>query len=136
MVIPYLSFQGCCEEALQFYIRIFGGRVLFLSRWTEATGGPILSGKVMHMEAEISGSVLSGADQQDLPARGDAVRLMVHFDSAARALACCEGLAEGGELLQRLAPHPPPDDGGMGALVRDRYGYCWILTAPNETKRM
>ena len=134
MVIPYLSFQGCCQEALESYVRIFGGRVLCLSRWTNASGGPALDGKVMHMEAEVSGGVISGADQLEAPVRGNDIRLIVHCGTSQRAQECCDELAEGGELLQRLLPHPPPDDGGMGALVRDRYGYVWILTAPNDRK--
>ena len=134
MVIPYLSFQGCCQEALNHYISVFGGRVLSSSRWTSATGGPGLDGKVMHMEAEVSGGVISGADHPEAPVRGNDVRLMVHCDTSKKARDCCDGLAKGGEVLQRLLPHPPPDDGGMGALVRDRYGYCWILTAPNDRK--
>lgn len=134
MVIPYLSFQGCCEEAINRYIQVFGGRLLHLSRYTEATGGPRLNGKVMHAEAEVAGGVISGADHADPPRHGDAIRLMVHCGTSVQAQACCEGLAEGGELLQRLTPHPPPDDGGMGALVRDQYGYVWILTAPNDRK--
>jgi uncharacterized glyoxalase superfamily protein PhnB len=59
---------------------------------------------------------------------------MVHFLTRAEAERCFDALAEGGQALQRLTPHPPPDDGGMGALVRDKFGYKWILTAPNDQK--
>jgi uncharacterized glyoxalase superfamily protein PhnB len=59
---------------------------------------------------------------------------MVHFLTRAEAEKCFDALAEGGQTLQRLTPHPPPDDGGMGALVRDKFGYKWILTAPNDQK--
>lgn len=38
-VIPYLSFNSCCEEAMNTYIQAFGGEVYYLSRWTEETCG-------------------------------------------------------------------------------------------------
>ena len=38
-VIPYLSFNGCCEEAISTYIQAFGGEVYYLSRWSEETCG-------------------------------------------------------------------------------------------------
>ena len=36
-VIPYLSFSGNCEEALNTYIKAFGGEIHYMSRWTEET---------------------------------------------------------------------------------------------------
>lgn len=135
MVIPYLSFQGNCEEALNRYISAFGGRMLALSRYTAETGSSALVGKVMHAEAAVGAGVVSGSDQEQPVQHADSIRLMVHCETAAQARACCEKLAEGGQLLQRLTPHPPPDDGGMGALVRDAFGYVWIVTAPNEQRK-
>jgi hypothetical protein len=31
-VIPYLSFDGNCEEAINTYMKIFGGEIFYLSR--------------------------------------------------------------------------------------------------------
>jgi PhnB protein len=137
MVIPYLSFSGDCEEALNLYTSIFGGEITRLSRFTPETGGAALSGKVMHAEAAVGNSVIAGADgadPQELTRYSDTICLMVHCATRVEAEKCFDALAEGGQALQRLTPHPPPDDGGMGALVRDKYGYKWILTAPNDQK--
>ena len=43
-------------------------------------------------------------------------------------------LAAGGDVLSPLAPHPKPDDGGMGCIVRDSFGVTWIITCPNPDK--
>lgn len=137
MVIPYLSFCGDCEEALNRYTAIFGGEILRLSRFTQETGGSALAGQVMHAEAAVGDSVIAGADggnPDELAQHRDTICLMVHCTTRAEAEKCFDALAEGGVALQRLTPHPPPDDGGMGALVRDKYGYKWILTAPNDRK--
>jgi predicted 3-demethylubiquinone-9 3-methyltransferase (glyoxalase superfamily) len=39
-VIPYLSFEGDCEEAIRLYMEIFGGKTLYLSRWSELNEDP------------------------------------------------------------------------------------------------
>ena len=36
-IIPYLSFNGNCEEALKTYIEAFGGEIYGMSRWSEET---------------------------------------------------------------------------------------------------
>ncbi len=91
----------------------------------------------MHAEAVVGDSVIAGADGADpdeMARCRDAVCLMVHCAQRAQAERCFDALARGGRVIQRLTPHPPPDDNGMGALVRDRYGFKWILTAPNDHK--
>lgn len=134
MIIPYLTFQGDCEEAVKLYCDALGGKIEFLSRFTEATGGKALTGKVMHVEASFGGGALGAGDRLEPVERTDAIRLMVHCGTSAEADRILDTLGKGGEVLQRLTPHPPPDDGGMGGLVRDPFGYIWIVTAPNDRK--
>lgn len=135
MVIPYLPFAGDCEEAFKRYCDIFGGEIRGLSRFTLETGGPALVGKVMHAEAMIGASVIAGSDggnPEELRQHVHAINLMVHCQTSAEAERHFDALSKDGQKLQRLTPHPPPDDGGMGAIVLDKYGYTWILTAPND----
>lgn len=134
MIIPYLKFTGSCEEALRLYISVLGGEILYLSRFTAATGGEALAGKVMHAEATIGGSRVAAADGREAVENTDAVRLMIHCETAAEAERMIDAFGTQGTVLQRLMPHPPPDDGGMGGLVRDKFGYAWIITAPNDRK--
>lgn len=132
MIIPYLSFQGNCEEAIALYSEALGGKLEYASRFTAETGSPALVGKIMHMEMAFSDGAISGADQEEPVDHGKAMKLMIHYQTAAEANKALEALAVGGQILQRLTPHPPPDDSGSGALVRDKFGYTWILTAPSE----
>lgn len=135
MVIPYLSFQGNCEEAFMRYAQVFGGKIVYLSRFSTETGSPALVGKVMHAQVDIGDGCIAGSDHETPPDHGQSVRLMVHCKTAQEAQTCIDGLSEGGgAVLSGLTPHPPPDDEGMGALVRDPYGYTWILTAPNDQR--
>jgi PhnB protein len=134
MIIPYLSFRGNCEEAIALYCRVLGGKIEYLSRYTEATGGKAFNGKVLHVEATVAGSVIAASDNRKAVEDVAAIRLMIHCATSAEADRILDALGAGGEVLQRLMPHPPPDDGGMGGLVRDKFGYMWILTSPNDRK--
>lgn len=134
MIIPYLSFSGDCEEAVGLYCKVLGGKVETLSRYTEATGGKALAGKVMHVEASFGAGALAAGDRRESAEITDAVRLMVHCAASAEADRIIDAFGAEGEVLQRLLPHPPPDDGGMGGLVRDKFGYTWIVTSPNDRK--
>lgn len=133
MVMPYLHYQGNCEEAFRLYASVFGGKIEGLSRYTEATGSAAMVGKVMHAYVSLGdkGGV-SGSDQEEAVEHGSAMKLLVHCASVAQAQKIIDALAREGNEISRLTPHPPPDDGGMGALVQDTYGYIWIITAPNE----
>lgn len=135
MLLPYLTFETNCEEALNFYASVFGGSIDHLSRYTVETGGPALDGLVMHAQMTLgTGGYLSAADSGQPVTPGAAIRLLVHTGDGEKACRIMDALAEGGTVLSPLTAHPPPDDAGMGGLVRDRYGYIWILTAPNDAK--
>ena len=129
MIIPYLTFQGDCEEAASLYTSVLGGKIEHLSRFTDETGGPALAGKVMHMEMSFGHGSIACADQAEPVRHGESIKLMVHCASEAEANRIFDAFAAEGQAIQRLTPHPPPGDGGMGGLVRDKYGYVWILTA-------
>lgn len=136
-VIPYLTFKGgCCEEAIAAYIKAFGGKIIYMSRWTENNSdNSELFGKVMHAEFEIGSTRMSGGDSDDRTEVKTDIRLMVHLNSEAEALQAISVLAEGGVILQPLKPHPKPDDGGCGSSVKDRFGYLWFITCPNPAKQ-
>ncbi|MBQ2953975.1 MAG: VOC family protein [Clostridia bacterium] len=134
-IIPYLSFRGDCEAALNAYIRAFGGEICYLSRWAaETCKTPEQIGKVMHTEFLLGSTRMAAGDSfSDTP--NGAVKLMIHMSGKQEALTAVAILAEGGVLLSPLKPHPAPDDGGCGALVQDRFGYTWIITCPNPDKQ-
>ncbi len=136
-VIPYLSFNGCCEEAIHAYIKAFSGEVYYLSRWSEETCGgmPEKIGKLMHAEFSLGNTRMSGGDAFECIEGNTAIKLMIHMETMEQALRAVEILAEGGRVISPLKPHPAPDDGGCGSVTRDRFGYTWIITCPNPEKK-
>lgn len=136
-VIPYLSFKGNCEEAVNTYINAFGGEILFISRWNESNFEVSREqvGKVMHVEFTLGGTRMSAGDSFDCANVNTDIKLMVHMDSEAEALRTISVLAEGGTVLSPLAPHPEPDDDGCGSVLKDRFGFTWIITCPNPKSK-
>lgn len=84
-IITYLSFSGNCEEAVNTYISIFGGSILFLSRWdNENYEKKYQIGKIMHTEFIIGDTHMSGGDSfEDTHESG--IKLMVHMESKEEA---------------------------------------------------
>ena len=134
-VIPYLSFKGDCEDALHKYFLAFGGEILFLSRWSEENcETPEQIGKVMHVEFTLGGTHMSGGDSFDTGEVNTDIKLMIHMDTQTKARHTISILAEGGTVVAPLQPHPAPDDDGCGAIIKDRFGFTWIITCPNPAK--
>lgn len=135
-VIPYLEFSGNCEEAIHAYIEAFGGEIYGMSRFSENTSEtPDLIGKVMHVEFAIGNTHMAAGDGGGYGGAKTGIKLMIHMDSEEEALHALSVLAENGTVLSPLRPHPEPDDGGCGSLVKDRFGYTWIITCPNPAKQ-
>ena len=136
-VIPYLSFRGNCEEALNTYIDAFGGEILYISRWSEKTYKvtPQQIGKVMHAEFTLGNTRMAAGDSYDSENTNTPIKLMIHMDSKEEALHAIAILADGGTVISTLKPHPEPDDGGCSASVKDRFGYIWFITCPNPDKQ-
>jgi PhnB protein len=63
---PYLSFDGRCREAFEFYEKAFAGRIAFMQTIGES---PMASnmpadahGRIMHVTLQIGDQILQGAD--------------------------------------------------------------------------
>lgn len=122
MIMPYLHFNGNCEEAFRFYAEAFGGKLTSLSRLNSDPAN-----KVMHATVRLTetGSV-SGSDQTE-SVKSQGMEILVLLPDRERVETILRKLSEGGAVLSAFQPHPPPDDAGGGAAVKDKYGYTWFL---------
>lgn len=123
MIMPYLRFNGNCEEAFNFYANAFGGRITALSRLNDDPDNPVMHAMVTLTE---SGAGISGGDT-DEAVLISGMSILVLFPSREKIEEIIPKLAEGGTLVHGFMPHPPPDDNGGGAEVLDKYGYTWFL---------
>ena len=134
MLMPYLHFRGNCEEAFEFYASVFSGKIEGISRFSAETGPQSLIGKVMHGTVSLGDGrgFLSGSDQEEPLKESTAMELLFHCSDASEGRLILSKFAEKGTLHHDFAPHPPPDDDGMGAIVTDPVGYTWMFSAPND----
>lgn len=122
MIMPYLHFNGNCEEAFQFYAKAFGGEIQYLSRF-----GNEPKNKVMHAQVRLTEKGgISGSDTEDA-IKISGMEILVLLPSREKVEEIIPKLAEGGTIVSGFQPHPPPDDNGGGATVLDKYGYTWFL---------
>src|SRR5687768_10413762 len=102
----YLTFDGTCEAALQFYAQCLGGKVLEIHRYG---GSPMDEGKlppewknrVMHTTLEAEGQHIMGSDAPPgQPFKGySGFSISINIDKdTARAERAFKALAEGGRI--------------------------------------
>jgi PhnB protein len=132
LVQPYLFFEGCGDEALDYYRKALGAEVTTLLRYAESPQPPppgmLPPGsekKIMHAEFRIGDTTLMGSDGMcsGKPRfEGFSVSLTLQDDAAAKRL--FEALADGGEVRMPLGPAFFATSFGM---VADRFGVGWMV---------
>ena len=136
MVMPYLNFTGDCEEAFYLYQRAFNGQQPILARYGDAPESSYpgmdneQKNKIMHghiMLNETGG--VSGADAIWPVEKGSNINIHVYCASVEEAQRAFDILSEEGEKVSKLENNPPPHDNGVSGMVKDKYGFTWVLSA-------
>jgi PhnB protein len=143
-VEPYLSFEGRCEEALNFYQQALGAQVGVLMRNKDAPPmeggapkppegcepeGSSPGDKILHAAFTVGGSTLMATDGMN-SGKPDfkGISLSLAVDSEAEARRLFNALADGGQVRMPLAQTFFSPAFGM---VADRFGVSWmVMTNP------
>ena len=134
-VEPYLFFDGCCEEALEFYKKTLGAEVTTLMRFRENPDadqkcGVEMEEKVMHTQMIIQGTSIMASDGMctGKPAFSG-FSLALSFKEVAEVERIFNALLEGGQVQMPLSPTfwSP-----MFGMVADRFGVSWMVMADSE----
>jgi PhnB protein len=139
-VQPYLSFEGRCEEAIEFYKKALGAKVEMMMRFADAPQGsmpgecgPAAKDKIMHAALKIGETTVMASDgrMQGKPAfQGISLSLdMKTKDEAERTF---RALSEGGQVQQPLIETFFAPVFGM---VADRFGVSWMVIVPGQMKK-
>jgi PhnB protein len=132
LVQAYLSFDGRCDEAIEFYKKALGAKVNMLMRFKESPEPPpsgqfppeILD-KVMHASLRIGDSTVMASDgrcQGKPNFSGICLNLTVSNDAEAEQRFAA--LAEGGKVTMPMAKTFFSSRFGM---VTDRLGVPWMV---------
>lgn len=139
-VQPYLSFEGRCEEAIEFYRGAVGAEVEALMRFSEAPqseepgemcmGTPAPGDKIMHSCFRIGDTRVMATDGMcsgKTSFQGVSLALSAPDDATAERLFAA--LAEGGQVQMPLTKTFFASSFGI---VADRFGVSWMLVAPEN----
>jgi len=132
---PYLTFEGRCEEALEFYKKALGAEVTALMRFKDSPDpgmcAPGAGDKVMHSAFRIGDSTVMASDGRCVgnPAfQGFA--LSINARNGAEAERLFAALAEGGQVQMPLGKTFFSPSFGM---VADRFGVAWMVIVLPES---
>lgn len=128
--VTHLNFQGNARAALAFYQQLFGGQQMLVSYaqagraqeaidpehvlWGQVTDG---DGNALLMAYDVQAGVEWQPGQR-------AFFVSLRSDDVNTTRALWTGLADGGEVLQALAPSQWSPLYGM---VQDRFGVTWVV---------
>jgi PhnB protein len=124
---PYLTFNGNCEEAFEFYRAAFGGDFIAKMRFSEMM--PDAGDKanmIMHVALPISAdNVLMGSDTpEDNVTAGGNVSIAIGTSDRAEADKLFNALSAGGKATMPMNDAPWGDYFGM---FSDKYGFNWMI---------
>lgn len=132
-VIPYLHFEGTCEEALTFYKDILDGRLDIQSRYDdpamdvpEAYKNKVLHARLYFSDAQ-AGQAIYASDifpgQSAHKTSGD-VALSLDFPDPESGREAFNRLAEGGDIG---VPFEKQFWGAWHGNLTDKYGIRWMV---------
>jgi PhnB protein len=129
---PYLTFNGNCLEAFEFYRSVFGGEFNYVGRFKDMPSDTPFTGdqgeKIMHMSLPIgNGTVLMGSDANEMYGSvtpGNNFSLTLSTESEEEATRIFDGLAEGGKITMPLEKTFWSERFGM---FIDQFGINWMV---------
>ena len=129
---PYLTFNGNCEEAFNFYASVFGSEPPMFNRFNAFHAEDGLDNaegeKIMHVALPVgNGTVLMGSDTVEAMGKavfGSNFSLSLQVDSQADADRFYAGLSAGGQATMPMAHAPWGDYFG---LLTDQFGIQWMI---------
>lgn len=126
---PYLSFEGRCDEAIEFYCTALNAEVLMLMRFKDlpdpSMTSPANAERIMHASLRIGNSTVMASDGRcagQMAFTGIALSLTV--SSEAEAEQKFAALTQGGQVTMPLTKTFFSPKFGM---VVDRFGVQWMV---------
>ena len=132
----YLTFNGNCLEAFNFYKSVFGGEFPYVGRYKDMpaeTGHPASaedSDKIMHISLPISQETMlmgsdTGGEWASSFALGNNFSISINTDSKDNADRFFDGLSAGGTVTMPMGKNFWGDYFGM---FTDKFGINWMVS--------
>ena len=134
-VNSYLTFNGNCEEAFNFYKSVFGGDFTYIGRFKDMptiegkSAPPSEAEKIMHVSLPISNeTMLMGCDHLDFlggtTLMGNNFAISITADDNAEADKLFNGLSAGGKITM---PMQQTFWSAYFGMFTDKFGIQWMV---------
>jgi len=126
----YLSFDGDCRQAFEFYRKTLGGKITDMMPFRDHPGCEGLTeqdqDKIMHARYELDGFALMGTDATVMyPYKGvSGAHVVVSLNDPAEAKRIYDAFADGGKIEMPLQETFWALSYGI---VSDRFGVPWMI---------
>jgi len=139
MVIPYITFEGNCNEALEFYKKAFKSEVKMSQPYgdyipEEIETPPVnLSSWILHAEMEICDTKFWFADEVRPTSKGSMIKLTAAVSTSEEAKDIFEMLNVGGYVSL-----PPTETfySTFHAALTDKFGVSWNIVAEESPDKL
>lgn len=128
--VPYLTFDGACEEAMRFYAELLGAEIQAMMKAEDTPAsdpmGPEWAGRVVHAHIAQGDKLLMASDGP--PGEPQSIAgVSVYFDvgDPAEGARIFKALSEGGAVTRPYAETFWAHRFGM---VEDRFGVSWMIS--------
>ncbi len=132
-VVPYLYFNGNCEEAYNFYFEALGGEKTDIMRYGDQGPEvpPEVAKRIMHTELKLGDNLIYFSDTSSEGEHqiGSNVQINLNLDSEAEIRKVYEGLSQGATVTMEL------QDTFWGAIygaLTDKFGVSWSFNYMKE----
>ena len=126
-LIPYLTFEGTCLEAMEYYKQVFGGK-LELNYFGELYPDMPEADKSKVMHAELTNDAVALMASDNVPGTstvyGDSVRISVTGTDTEKLAWYFEKLGQGGTVVM---PFEQQAWGQHFGMLTDRFGTHWMV---------
>jgi len=141
-VNPYLTFNGTCEEAFNFYQSVFGGEFPYVGKFGEMPPSPEMplpesaKNRIMHISLPIGKeTILMGSDTVEgfgpEIVAGNNFSVSINTESEDEARRLFEGLSAGGMVTM---PLDKTFWGAFFGMFTDKFGINWMVNYDYEKK--
>lgn len=127
-LVPYLNFEGNCNEAMNFYKECLGGELAIQTVAESPMASqmpPEMKDFVLHARLEKGNIIIMASDAKDKNmTRGDMLTLMIQCDSEEEINSYFSKLSADGAVNMPLAKQ---FWGATYGQLKDKYGVLWAL---------
>lgn len=129
----YLTFDGNCEEAMNFYKDVLDGAFQVVMRYSEGPPEYIVEGnadKIMHTTMTFGdGCEIKASDSFHMPIeKGNAYHVSIMAESPEQGEGFFKGLSSGGTITM---PYDNVFWGGKFGSLVDKFGIQWMISSPH-----